>query len=530
MGANRGPVFSKHQQLSSMLVSGCGTYIGLVTGQEVQIHMVAPPSLLRKYNVAQILQKHKRNNGYSTGKVSLEIQHLVWELAEKDTATKVAVYVHDATLHAILVFDLAENDPVIIEQDPLGVERFEWIRGNGEGAYKNCTQIAVFLKYSLELRVYSLDSTYVQFIIPKPALKRLAFRRDNKVWSIVLAPYYDKNLVSRSILSELANSPVILHFYNEGSTSRLLAALTLDFAPSHAASMLWSPSGKWLLLFDDADSISGYSLKVFNSLGIHTKKVKDLGNHKAQPTVAAKHHEGSHWLLLWVQMEELEHVVALPANVEQRLIVRVHGVTNLAFFTAEADLGAAWIYTNGKYRRGAASFSGKWKNALEFGSTVVLASDHLVAILEAKSDGVTLRLETRAVISAPQTYLSAHQLSSGMVLVFSDHVALYTSNTVEVKATSRFEFKGARVVLNAITVVENTPNGPVWRRIKLQMEDNDDSNLQIMRKYQYLEDNSKVVNLMRDVQHNEWSGKRKDDVTDTFQLNSKRRRSRFDQH
>lgn len=70
---------------------------------------------------------------------------------------------------------------------------------------------------------------------------------------------------------------------------------------------------------------------------------------------------------------------------------------------------------------------------------------------------------------------------------------------------------------------------------------NDDSNLEIMKKYQYNEDDSKVVNLMRDVQHTEW-GKRArirrnrfsdmnlaippqsstfDEITDTFNLNKK---------
>lgn len=503
-----------------VLVSGCGSYIALMAGNDLQIHTVSPPSLLRRFNVTKSLQKHITNHGVQGSHSKFEVVQMEWEITKDRKATKIAVYAASLGFHALLLLDLKEDDPVIIEQDPIGVDSFQWLMGSAGGAYKNCTQLAVFVKYSLELRVYSLDCTHVLFSVPKP-LSGVLTRPDSKIWSVVLAPYGGKH---HRLMDN--RSPVLLHFYNEGSTSMLLASLRLEFLDLALAE--WSPLGKWLSVFDAG--LAGYSLKIFNSLGIHTKPVEELILHTAQATIETRYDKGSDWLSLWTKVDSNEFILVFGEESSKNLNIRVHGITLLASTAIRVLLDLAWVYSGGKYRRALASPRGKWKHTYVFGSTVILGTDHYLVILEAQSNSPQLSFEVKACLSSPLTFLSAHSLPNYNVIVFSDHIAIInvTQESIEVKATSRYQFKQALVLQREakITVVEETPSGPIWRQFGLR-EDNDDSNLQIMRNYHYLEENSKVVNLMKDVQHNEWGQKRKEDVTDTFQMNSKRRRGRL---
>lgn len=545
-------------------VSGCASYIALVSGAELQIHRLLPASLLRTYNLHHCFALHRQNrpNTQTPSPLSLdsappEVALVEWEISRGAPCTKIAVYAHTPDLHAVLVFVLDQESPIVIEQDPLGVEALQWVPSRsgdagGAGAYTGCTQICVFAALGLEMRLYSLDCTHVLLTIPKPLHSRILMRPGaSNVWSVVAVPYYEKKLAQRSILADSANlAPVLFHFYNDGSVSKALAALPLTTALATAFG--WSQSGKWLLCFESV--LGKFNLRVFNLLAIHSASVGNVTRHKAQETAAYTYTgapaNSSDWICSWVTINSADYVVALTSDSVQTLTMRAYDISHMTVSRALSLLlasEASWILSRSSsriaYKRvvGSPSLSlSKWHVAFSKGNHILVATDHLVVLLEAKID-CPLSFDVALVVSALLRFLTAELLSNGrLLLVFSDHAAVQTSSGLEILATSRYQFTEAHVVEKksheeefqshprsaTVTMVEQTASGPVWRQIHHHMEQEgvaDDSNLEIMGKFHYTEESSKVVNLMHDVQHNEWGqGKRAlQEPTDTFQAKRK---------
>lgn len=529
-------------------VSQCGTYIAMVVDTELQIHTLLPGSLYRAFALRKCFLQHYDNCGYITPRdfPIITIHSVQWEIPTERSCGKVAVYASDGRLSLIFVFDFTEEWPAVIEVETAGISTFQWIPGaSEEGSYSNCSQIAVFSNLATELRVYSLDCTRVEFIVPKPQFGSIITRPGkSRIWSVIASPYYDKNLPARSILADSAKEyPDILHFYNNGSTSTLFARLALTFMPSSESSFTWSPSGTWLLYFDDADAAYGYSLKIFNLLALHSKPVSSVQNHTAQATLEYVENAPRHleWLSAWGTVGNIEYVATLSRKIGSIVHVKAYAISQAAttkMRTIDISKSTRWESQSDSsrtvtYQERAGSFTheGTWKYFQCLGSKLVAASDRLVAVISVK-EATPIHLEAQYTVSTSLEFVLAHLLSeSELALVFSDHVAVLTLSGVSVLATSRYRFNSAHFRtdddLTRITLVEETPSGPVWRQVLHNARNEQDySNLDIMRRFDYEEENSKVVKLMRDVQHSEWGQKNRPfDVTDTFQVTSKRRRS-----
>lgn len=541
-------------------VSGCASYVALVAGSEIQVHLLLPPSLLRSYHLGQCFALHRRNRLYTqtphlVETAAPEVALIEWEVPQDGKSTKLAAYAHTPDLHAVVVLDLGHDSPIVIEQDLLGVQAMQWVpalTGNstGTGAYIGCTQICVFTALGLEMRLYSLDCTHVLFTVPKPLHSRIYMRPGtSNVWSVVATPYYEKNLSQRSILADSTSlAPVLLHFYNEGSVSKVLATLPLDCVP--ASDFDWSASGKWLLCFDSA--LGKFSLQVLNLLALHTHPEKIVTRHKAQPTALYTYsgvpQNCSHWVCSWISINGDDYVVATTSDSAQTLTFRAYDITHMTVSRTSAlvlSTAPVWILarsgTQALYRRvlGFPSLSLiKWRVAFSEGNHILIVTDRLAVLIVAKKD-CPISFEIELMVSASLEFLTAQLLPHGQLLwVFSDHAAVQTSSGIEVLATSRYLFSEAKITVKrskenedqpegiaVVTMVEQTASGPVWRQINYQVQgDNaDDSNMEIMRKYGYTEESSKVVHLMQDVQHSEWvQGKRAlQEPTDTFQAKRK---------
>ncbi|SGZ51487.1 CIC11C00000005635 [Sungouiella intermedia] len=528
-------------------VSGCGTYIALVKAAELQIHMLLPSKLFRDFNLSQCFIDHRSNLNHPPHRPPITVHSLEWEDPVEDKCGKIAVHASDASFHLILVFDFTEDSPVVIEMESEGISHLQWIPGASvEGSYSNCSQLAVFSELATELRVYSLDCTVVEFTLPKPISNSLILRPgDHRTWSVVAAPYYEKNLAMRLNLADLSRQyPSLLHFLNNGSTSDVLASLQLDFSPNESASFTWSPSGKWLLYFDD--SISGYKLKVYNSLGIHSQHISSMATHLARPTLeysSGTDELATEWISTWGSIEGVEYVAVAPQLALRLVHLKAYAVNEVSAtrrLSTDLSLGTNWVLQtdsegSGSYKRhkGALLLGGKWKTFQMVRQKLLLATDNFVAILLVKIAN-PLHFEVECTASASLMFLQAYLLSDmETAVVFSDNLALLTPQGARVLATSRYRFKRAHFLLETdsttITLIEETTSGPVWRQIihRDTTDSNDDSNLEIMKQFDYKEDNSKVVKLMKDVQRREWGIEKREpeDITDTFHLTSKRRRS-----
>lgn len=530
-------------------VSGCGTYIALETGTDLQVHTLLPPSLYHSYSLDRCFSVHRQNCNYSPQKSPVTLHRLEWETPTEDKCGKLAAFASDGTLSLVLIFDVSEKWPLVIEVDHDGVSALQWISGTAkEGTYTNCSQLAVFMNFGTQLRVYSLDCTLMLFTVPKPVFDSIILRPgDSNIWSVVAEPYYEKNLAARSILTDPTRRlPTLLHFHNSGSTSNLLASLTLDFMPSASSKFTWSPSGKWLLYFDDLDSLFGYSLKIFNLLGIHSRPIKSVKEHQAQATLEYSEMSDAFvtgWMSTWGCIEDIEYVATVAEKAYTFIHVKAYAVSEGSAtrkVAIDVTEGVNWTLITDSSRsvsyqihNGPLKPAGTWRTFMCLGQKLLLATDNLVAVILVKV-ATPLLFEIEYTVSTSLSFLQAHELSeSKIALVFSDHLAVLTSHGTKVLATSRYRFKKAHFSTSnhgtSITLVEETPSGPVWRQIvhNASVDAADDSNLAIMNRFDYQEESSKVVKLMRDVQHSEWGlqGKRQpEDVTDTFHLNSKRRR------
>lgn len=532
-------------------VSGCGTYIASVANAELHIHALLPSRLYKKYNINTCVSHHCRNCNYPKTNFKIkeqpEVKLVEWEIPVDLECGKLAAYVVYGNLQLVFVFDFSEDLPAVIEVDSDGISSLQWIKGaGGNGAYENSTQFAVFLTLGTHVKVYSLDCTMVQFGIPKPVYNEILPRPDTSgIWTVIASAYHEKNSSLRSSLTDSARlSSSILHFYSDGSTSKLLANLSLGFVPSDTSRFAWSPSGKWLMYFDNSECLEGYTLKIYNIFGVHNKPTESLTNHVAQATL--QYNGGSrdyvaNWVSAWGLVGNTEFVAVVSGNASVLLKLKAYAVyeaSSTKLLSVDITKGQNWIYKSGRsatelYQENNIPLKpkGNWGKFECLGDKLLLASDDTVALLRVQI-ALPLHFEAELTITNTLPLLKAHILpSQDILLVFANHVAVLTQFGVRVLATSRYKFE--KVQFNShdeevtVTLVEESPSGPIWRQVQYNgaPEPKDDSNVEILKQLDLLEENSKVVKLMRDAQSTEWGKRAKEDITDTFQFNSKRRRS-----
>lgn len=522
--------------MTKTLVSDCGHYVSHAEEAHFTIHRVLPAFQLRRYNCDIDVQKHL-NLPFSNDR-TVKVECLRWEsVSAHNKSTKIAVSVSSKEFNAVLIYDItATRDPVIIELQS-AIANVSWILGAPEegSAYKNCTQLVLFDEFGLLASVYSLDCTRVLFDVPKPMILRVLNRPKHPgFWSLLLSFYYDKNLASRSILTDLQSDshPCLLHFRNTGSISAPLTSLELDHLPSPSAQIAWDPTGNWLCFFDSEESLFGYTLRVYNSLGVYKRPSSLLESHLALPAIYSTHNKGISWTFSWLKNEDLLFLAAIPSKSGKKLEFRIHGVSYLAHcYKSVVNLSksdAIWVYEdfNGEvsYRRTEAlpEAEFEWKTIRDYGRYLVLATGKVLAILKRDSQGPLVKFE-------PEAYISSLQLrdvqfyKNSIILLFQDHVAIYDDGSLSIVATSGYSLISLRVTENlgarVITIVEQTPQGPTLRQVG--QGDVGDSIL-LLNDLSYKEESSKVVKLVKEVRNN--TRPRFTDDTDTFKLRFKRRR------
>lgn len=471
--------------MNDEIPSRCGNYIAYISGSIILVYFKSPSEDIYAYDLTEIIGKHRDANDYERALRAPTVKNFQWELPLFENCSKFAVYISDDTLNVIAIFELFQPKPIIIEADPAGIASVQWMNGPEpvSGSYKNCTQLAVFLAGLLDVKVYSLLTTTVQFTIPKPFISEIIFHpiRPN-IWSIVVTPYYAKTLMSRSVFKDESSiRPVILHFWTDGTTSKLLASLKMEFLPGAESRFFWSLSGKWFLAFDSSSSLSGYLLSIYNSLGLHNKPVKDLSLHTAIPT--AKHisapgclsqGENFEWTPLLATEEDQDVVYITCISNEMELHYKCLDImTMLTLKIVNLPLSSELIWSQTVDVRGSVKYSKlryipvmpaeKWKTMHRKNNIVLLFSGNLLAVLRLHDKTI----EVLFTIVATLKLVKARVINeNSFIIAFNDHIVVCDSSSIRLLTSSDYQFKlidveQTQTAVNVKTIVD-CPSGPRW--------------------------------------------------------------------
>lgn len=578
--------------------SRCGRYVAkasLAAGSVDVFYFDGADRIYRTYDLVRIV------GGYRGRRTEVLVVQMEWADDEK-IAVLVVEEEETNGLDLLLVLELIEDRAPIIFDQSEGIDSFEWIPcvrestaaaatatavedDRQEGAYSGNVQLAVFTKLRLQLNIYSLDCSHILFTIPKPISLILSHPTSN-IWSVLVQPYFGKNsnVMARAIAD---SNPILLHFHNQGSVSRLIYRLRLPISPLTAPQLSWSPSGHWLLYFNDKDSLFGYDLLVMNSLGIYKKSIKPDADAVVNADTVFKlscltdgivddvtssslvSFGTSKYFSKWLTWENLESLLVCSRNSDYTGIeFTLISTTNFKIVHRGVLLGNAinniWrIHDKASYRSVLVpklrldeydeivdvlvmnEFVGFQYHSLlllykvlyeaetewEF-ITAVNTSSGIIGVESVEvDDELHVLISTRSHIlsyNVDQKYLrvipSQHKIKSSQIVQVDDQVKLFLIDDL------------AQSSLNNWHVVQYSDSG------------SDDSNAQIMKQFEYKEEDSKVVNLMNDVQHSEWGTRARfrrnrfsdvslgipsngylaninsDDITDTFNLHRKRQR------
>lgn len=471
--------------MNEEIPSGCGNYVAYISGSILLIFSKSPSDDTYAYDLTEIICKHRDANGYDRVSNVATIKYFKWELPINEICSKFAVYISHGLMNAVVIIELFELKPIIIEADPGGVASIQWINGPKLefGSYKNCTQIAVFLAGLLDVKVYSLLTTNVQFTIPKPFTSELIFHPTRiNIWSIVVTPYYAKNLMSRSVLrDESSIRPVILHFWTDGTTSKLLASLKMDFLPGADSQFFWSLSGRWLFVFDPSSSLSGFLFSAYNSLGLHNKAVKDVSAHTAIPTVrhtcapiCLSEGEDLEWSPLLASEDGQDFVYMTSISNEMIVTYKCLDILTMLILkavTIPLTSGAIWsqtVDTKGSVKYSKIRYiplipTEKWRLIHRKDNSMILAAGNLLVALDLTDKTV----EVEFTIVATLLVIDARVLKEKCFLIaYTDHIAVCKSTSIKLLTTSEYHFKlvdiqQTQTAINVRTI-EDYPSGPRW--------------------------------------------------------------------
>lgn len=521
--------------MKNQFVSTCGSYVALVFDSTIRLYSNVTESEYYEYSLSDVMNKHKEkcgynnnadnyngyinkysgnyighntsntcdNNGSNTGynasssgynslyynaSNAVRAKFLVWEIPVSENCTKFAVGVTDGTLDIVVIFELYQLKPIIIEVDAIGVSHVQWIGGPvpDSGSYVNCVQLAVFLNLSLDVKVYSLLTTNIQFTLAKPFTEIVTHPTKKNIWSILLTPYFDKNLMSRSVLKDEALiRPVLLHFWSDGSTSKLLASLKLNLLPGTESSLQWSPSGKWLRLYDNSSTLSGYRIYVYNFLGLHNKHVKDLTTHAAMPSIKfapllpsyLSLGEDLTWIPIWSSDENQEKIFVIAISQDFTLHSKYFDISTMLTINAtQINLSATPMWSQSLDLKGKIRYTklhyylqkviGNWKLITSRGNIAVFSSRSLVLVLRLSKTNV----EVRFAVAAALAFVDSQIIDENrLIITFEDHIAVGNTSDVSVLTStdSQFQHLKVRETSNIIDVItlENGTNGPLWNKI-----------------------------------------------------------------
>lgn len=602
----------------SSIPSQCGKFVAVTSTKSpiVEIYSISTASsrLHRTYDLGQLAIEHLRKNTEEALKPDesfFNIGMLKWEhVLSGSASTKVGIVLD--RLSMLVVLDIRdEADPIFIQQTSQeGIESFRWIapvlekvqNGTEEpGAYTNSIQILLFTKSHLKAKLFSLDCTHMLWSIEKPVSDELFIRPGlkNSIWS----------LVANSLISITSDStPIMYHFYNEGSISNLLYKFRLASSAPYTR-VSWSDSGKWFYDLNFVDNLFGFELKVYNALGIYRNQFNQLTEvPQGDPIISIDYlnkgivdrQEDSslisfgsmEYLSQWIQTDasNAEYILIVGAKIEDdtcklELIlvsIKSFGIINRSI------IPNAPIYNIWKQFREPSTNSIRYRKSLN--KSLLLKKDCKLGDfrVQTSKDGTFASFQVEDILllykilieddlptnkNVQYEFVTAIHVKSKVLslklfqnireetklfIITDDHIASYgfTNDSLEIiypttvstNIKDAFFFKQEEAI--ELVITHDINNHINW--LVLAYEDDvdnflqhsgpeDDSNLSLMKRFHYNEENPKVVGLMKDVQHSEWGQglriKRNrfnfarlsllgniDDVTDTFNLQKKSKR------
>lgn len=246
--------------------SPCGSYLAIVNDdkREIEIYTVENLVLYRKIDIKTAVLTHIQGNHSAIREAELKVTQVAWEkILEKTKTTKIGILVENYAL--VVIIDIRDDmtSPIVLQQNQIdGICRFEWIPPvdtQESGAYENSRQIIIFCEHNLQAKVFSLDCTSILFTILKPAKSEIYVRpqHNNSIWCVVAHRL------------DYASSLLVYIFYNTGSVSVPIHEFKVSHNMISDFEFEWSNSGKWLSILSTSESIFGFNLRIFNSLGMH---------------------------------------------------------------------------------------------------------------------------------------------------------------------------------------------------------------------------------------------------------------------
>lgn len=605
--------------MSLSSISECGKFIARATQgtPEVTIFNIEEdnPKEINKYDVTQVIKEHiiqeipRKSLQDAWG--GIVIQEIIWEkIVPGSRSTKLGVLIDN--LSTIIILHVRrEIEPIIIHQVITdGIETFEWIPpllddnwDSRDGAYQNSRQLVVYTKQYIQAKLYSLDCTVSLWTIDKPISKNVMVRpnSNNTVWSLAAQ-------LTLPLSQEIA--AIVISFYNKGSTSVVLSQFKLPYPPIDTQPTLkWSADGKWISNFSSEDGIFGFTLQVYNILGVsrRSKKVpyeiptgsplismrwmeSGITGSSTRGAISFSYLEYLHdWLKVKSQQKYFLLVVGIPSYVNEPFETHILSLGTLKLIHRDVmprSFKTFWQQTVKSNESGINYTRSFNKNAplkekckvkhmitannissnyllLQINNYIMLYEIKLDRHISAEKDGASFDficlIEMTSSLNKVEFMGKDDDLLS-LVIYAEDHIAVYSimSNSFEVIyqdsnvssiLCKAFEDEDS---VRFIIYSQGNSRPPLLTIKNYEFEESnasylnnleDDSNLSIMKKFEYNEDNSKVVSLMRDVQHNEWGRQQKrarrfkfnlgrpsllspqvEEITDTFNLQKRPKR------
>lgn len=459
-------------------VSECCKFIARIKGNVLDIIEISTSTTYRSYDLDAIIDRYLQIKF----RQSLIFTQLQWEkVISGSDSSKLGIVVDNIPL--LIIFDLSNADaqPIFIKQPSQdGIEYFEWIppvsQDKDIGAYSNSRQLVVYSKLHLNAKVYSLDCTHILFTIYKP-ISSLIIRpaHDNRFWSIFA------NTLEYNV------PPIIYHFYNEGSISVLIQHIKLPQPISTTPKIKWSPSGSWLQIFNDNESIFGYHLIIFNLLGqiLNDKKIDPLIDVECMSEGYTSNSEEGHITLSscrftsdWLNTESGDEMLVIT-NMQERILefqfvsmclLRIEKVVKLKLENTQG-----WTQTpNGFAYRGIVLPDQEVD--LVISKTVVDSHNMYICInksyiLHYKISALQAEISItfHSLVKTSSYIIDIETWNNNLLIINEDEVLLVPDDASKPKRI--FKTRGVtklyKIQEEEIVVIQNTTQGPKWQVVAL---------------------------------------------------------------
>lgn len=473
-------------------------------------------------------------------------------------------------------------------------------KSDEQGAYTNCKQLVVFTKHRLQVKLFSLDCTHMLWKIDRPISDEVLVRPglNNTIWSLVVnsglpvasdaAPviyhFYNEGSIS-SLLYKFKFSTNTSHtLVNWSGSGKWLCNLNFINCLFGFDLQIYNALGVYRNPFNQiSDMPVGDPIISLDYLN------KGVIDHQQGNSLIS--YGSVEYLSQWIQIEANNAEYLLIAStihtedsckIELILVsIKSFGIINRSL-VPDAPVYNVWKQFRDpstrtiRYRKTLnktllLNSSCKLKNFLVENTKTVnwtcLQVEDIILLYkifveDATSVNKNVIYELETAIHVTSKVLSLKLFKTGseevkFLIITDDHIAAYDfskhslevlyPNTIPTKIRDIFVFQKDQAT--ELLIIYDRSEHINWQIITYanksegvgQTANEDDSNFSIMKRFQYQEDNSKIMGLMKDVQHSEWAKDHRmkrnrfnynrpsltentDDVTDTFNLQKRAKR------